>query len=353
VKRTGWLALVLLVWFCPRARAHLLPRPFQLDRINRHIAGKVVDHTRNHGQELRIWSSALGEKRDLYVYVPPGYDPCKKYPLAIYLHGFFEDEHGFLQDVVKLLDRAIVCGKLPPMIIAAPDGSVHGMSCFATVGTFFLNSNLGNFEDYIVNDVYDFVLKNYSIRPEPEAHALLGVSMGGRAAFADVIKYRDRFKVAVGVFPPLNLRWISCRGRYMDPFDPCCWGWRTDFSRGREVVGRFYGVITVRLRRTAYPLFGRNNPDTLNQVIAANPIELLDLYDVKPGDVELYVAYAGKDEFNLGAQAESFLYRAREKGLAVGVGYEPKGRHNVRTAMKLLPGIIEWLNERLAPYSPQ
>jgi hypothetical protein len=87
-------------------------------------------------------------------------------------------------------------------------------------------------------------------------------------------------------------------------------------------------------------------------VIAANPIELLDVCDVKPGEVELYVAYAGKDEFNLDAQVESFLYRAREKGIAVGVGYEPKGRHNVRTAMKMLPGIIDWLRVRLEPYSP-
>jgi pimeloyl-ACP methyl ester carboxylesterase len=329
-----------------------LPRPFQLDRLNRKLAGQVVDFTHNHGSDRRFYSPALGEKRDMYVYLPPGYDPSKKYPLGIYLHGFLEAENGFLEDVVKPLDDAIACGKLPPLIIAAPDGSVHGINCFITVGTFFLNSNLGNFEDYLVHDVYDFLMTHFPIRPEPEAHVLLGVSMGGRAAFANVIRYRDRFKVAVGVFPPLNLRWISCRGRYMDNFDPCCWGWRTDFNRGHEVVGRFYGVIVIRLRRTVFPLYGKNNPNTLSYVIAANPIELLDIYDVKPGDVELYVAYGGKDEFNLDAQVESFLYRARQKCIPVGVGYDPNGRHNVKSALKLLPGIIDWLSVRLAPYSP-
>jgi hypothetical protein len=352
VKRAGWLALVLVVLGGPRAEAHLLSRPFQLDRLNRKLAGQVIDHSHNHGVDRRIWSAALGEKRDMYVYLPPGFDPCKKYPLAIYLHGFLEAENGFLEDVVRPLDQAIVSGKLPPVIIAAPDGSVHGINCLITVGTFFLNSNLGNFEDFLIHDVYDFLMTNYPIRPEPEAHVLIGVSMGGRAAFADAMKYRDRFRVAVAVFPPLNLRWISCRGRYMDNFDPCCWGWRTDFNRGHEVVGRFYGVITVRLRRTVYPLYGRRNPDTLNQVILANPIELLDICDIKPGDLELYVAYGGKDEFNLDAQVESFLYRAKEKGLCVGVGYLPNGRHNVKSAMKLLPGIIDWLNQRLVPYSP-
>src|SRR5262249_59656036 len=99
------------------------------------------------------------------------------------------------------MDRAIASGKLPPLIIAVPDGSVHGVSCFVTAGTFFLNSNLGRFEDFLVEDVYDFLMTHYPIRPEPEAHVLLGVSMGGQAAFSKAIKYPDKFKVAVGVFP--------------------------------------------------------------------------------------------------------------------------------------------------------
>jgi S-formylglutathione hydrolase FrmB len=211
----------------------------------------------------------------------------------------------------------------------------------------------GRFEDFLVQDVYDFLLKTYSIRPEPEAHVLLGVSMGGGSAFHHAIKYQDRFRVAIGVFPPLNLRWISCRGRYLDDFDPDCWGWRTDFSRGHEVVGRFYGVVTIRLRRLVYPLYGRKNPETLALVMQENPIEMLDLYDVKPGDLQMYVAYAGRDQFNLDAQAESFLYRAKQKGLEVGVGYDPRGKHDERTALRLLPGVLEWLCPRLEPYSPR
>jgi hypothetical protein len=354
VTRAGWLAFtfVFLVVGQPCARAHLLKRPFQLERINRKLAGKVIDHTRNHGADNRIWSEALHEKRDLYVYVPPGFDPCKRYPLAIYLHGFREDESDFLTDVVCPLDAAIAAGKLPPLIIAVPDGSIHGVSCFVIAGTFFVNSKLGAFEDYLMKDVYPFVLTHYPIRPEREAHALLGASMGGGAAFAKAFKYRDCFRTAAGIFPPLNTRWISCRGKYMDNFDPHCWGWREDFDRPREVVGRFYGVITIRVRTVVYPLYGRHNPDTIALVSENNPIEMLDTYDVKPGEFDLYVAYAGKDEFNIDAQVESFLYRAHEKGIAVGVGYDPKGKHDTKTALRLLPGLIEWLGPRLAPYSP-
>jgi hypothetical protein len=353
VNRAGFFVFAALLALAPgKAHAHLLPRPFSLERVNRKLCGKVLDFTRNHGADRRIWSDALHQKRDLYVYLPPHYDPCKRYPLAIYLHGFREDESGFLEDVVKPLDKAIAAGILPPLIIGAPDGSIHGMNCLVIAGTFFLNSNLGAFEDYLIQDVYGFLMHNFPIRPEPEAHVLLGASMGGGAAFTQAMKHPHMFKVAAAVFPPLNLRWISCRGKYMDNFDPCCWGWRENFDRGHEVVGRFYGVITVRMRTVIFPLYGRHNPDVVALVSSNNPIELLDSRDIKPGDLALYVAYGGKDQFNLDAQVESFLYHAHEKGIEVGVGYDPKGTHDVKTAQKLLPGVVHWLAERLQPYNP-
>jgi len=226
------------------------------------------------------------------------------------------------------------------------------VDCFLSAGSFYANSKAGNFEDYLIDDVWNFLLAHYPIRPEPEAHVLVGLSMGGGAAFNKAIKYPELFRVAIGVFPPLNLRWEDCHGRYMANFDPDCWGWRTDFNRPHSVVGRFYGVITIRLGQVMGPLYGRRNPDTARLVSPENPIEMLDLYDVRPGQLEMYVAYAGRDQFNIDAQVESFLYVAKRRGLEVGVGYEPNGRHDRTTAFKLLPGVLDWLAPRLAPYAP-
>jgi S-formylglutathione hydrolase FrmB len=194
-------------------------------------------------------------------------------------------------------------------------------------------------------------MNRFPIRPERDAHAILGASLGGGAAYNKAFKYPDRFRVVVGLFPPLNLRWLDCRGHYRGNFNPCCWDWRTDFDRRRTVIARFYG-IPVYLRSILNPLYGRGNPDTLPSIIRNNPIEMLDLYDVRPGQFEMYVAYGGKDQFNIDAQVQSFLYVARQRGLEVGVGYDPNGKHNVRTAEKLLPGIIAWLAPRLAPFAP-
>ena len=65
-------------------------------RANRRLYGQLVDYSRNHGRDNRLWSPALGQKHDMYVYLPPGYDPCQRYPLVLWLHGFAQDEISFL-----------------------------------------------------------------------------------------------------------------------------------------------------------------------------------------------------------------------------------------------------------------
>jgi S-formylglutathione hydrolase FrmB len=325
----------------------------ELERTNRKIAGHVDDYTNNHGADHRIWSEALHSCRDLYVYLPPGYDPNKQYPLIVWLHGFAQDEQSFLSDVVVKLDQAMACGQLPRAIVAAPDGSLNDARCLFNAGSFFLNTKAGAFEDFLMSDVWNFLFGHYPLRPEPEAHVIAGVSMGGGAAFNKCIKYPDRFKVVVGIFPPVNLRWENCRGRYMANFDPSCWGWREDFQRPLEPVGRFYfGLVTIRLRQVYAPLFGRRDPSAVERISQENPIEMLDAYDVREGQREMFIAYGGKDQFNIDAQVESFLYVAKQRGLTIAVSYDPHGRHNRATAYRLLPDVFAWLSPRLAPYAP-
>ncbi len=354
MKRTVWIGVVLVsLAACPPAHAHFLRNFFALDLVNKRIAGHVVDHTNNHGRDNRIWSAALKEKRDLYVYLPPHYDPKKQYPVIIFLHGFLQDETSFLHDVIEPLDTAMRNGLLPPVIVAAPDGSLRGADCLLSASSFYINSKAGRFEDFLMEDVWDFVTQHYPIRPEAEAHVICGVSMGGGGAFHKAIKYPERFKVVAALFPPVNLRWQSCRGRYRDPFDPDCWGWKENFSRPWEVVARFYGVVTIRQGQFTRQLYGLFNPDTAEQIAKDNPIEMLDAYDLKEGQLEMYIGYGGRDQFNMEAQIESFVYRCHEKGLTIGVGYDPKGKHDVPTAMKLFPGLLEWLRPRIEPYAPK
>src|SRR5262249_43040659 len=115
--------------------------------VKRRLAGELVEYTRHFGADRRIWSAALQQWRDLNVYLPPGYDPCRRYPVLLWLHGIAQDEQSFLREALEVSAAAIAAGWLPPMIIAIPDGSIRGRPTLVGPNPLFLNSSAGNFED--------------------------------------------------------------------------------------------------------------------------------------------------------------------------------------------------------------
>ncbi|HQR07278.1 MAG TPA: alpha/beta hydrolase-fold protein [Gemmatales bacterium] len=313
------------------------------------IQGKVLDFTQNHGRDRRIYSPSLCDKRDLYVYLPPGYCPEKQYPLMIVLHGILQDERAFLDWVVKPLDDAIAKGCLPPMIVAAPDGSFTGDPNPWDAGSFYINGPRGKFQSWIEDDLWHFLTCNFSIRPEANAHVMAGASMGGVGAFCIGLKHPERFGRLVGLMPALNLRWMDQSGNYMAPFDPNNWGWRNGVNDPNEVIGKF-GPLKVHVKDILIPAFGRGN----SAIILAsenNPIEMIDRMKVKPGQVDMLVTMAGKDNFNLEAGAQSFVYLAERRGIHVDTFTIPNGGHNVSTAQKMIPTVFDWINAKLAQFN--
>jgi hypothetical protein len=323
-----------------------------LHQLNARLAGKVHDYTANHGQDNRIDAPSLGQRRDAYVYVPPGYDPAKRYPLMVWLHGLAQDEASFLQ-IVPAFDRAVVSGALPRFVIIAPDGTARGKAGLREPPALYLNSPMGRYEDFIIFDVWNHAVTNYSIRPEREAHVLAGASMGAFGAYNLGIKHKHEYGVLAGVLPPVNLRYADCRGRTDADFNPGCVGALTEYRPGAPVA-RFgpLGIITVRQRDLVAPVFGEG-PDVIGRVAAENPAELLAARDVKPGELALFLGYGTRDEFNFDAHAESFAYLARGRGVAVDTVSVPGGKHDVETGLRLLPAFVEWMRPRLEPYAPK
>src|SRR5207245_2261171 len=106
------------------AQLRLLSRSAdKIDELNACLGGKVLDYTHNHGRDNRIYSPALCAKRDVYVYLPPGYDGKTPFPLMMALHGFGQDEKKFLE-VIPRFDAAIRRGEFPACVMVVPDGTV-------------------------------------------------------------------------------------------------------------------------------------------------------------------------------------------------------------------------------------
>lgn len=312
------------------------------------IQGKVLDFTQNHGRDRRIYSPSLGDKRDLYLYLPPGYCAEKQYPVMIVLHGILQDERAFLDWVVKPLDDAIVAGKLPPMIVAAPDGSFTGNPDPWDSGSFYVNGPRGNFQSWIEDDLWHFLLSNFSLRPEPEAHVMAGASMGGVGAFCIGLRHPERFGLLVGLMPALNLRWMDRYENYLAPFDANNWGWRNRVDNPREVIGKF-GPLKIHMKDILIPAFGRGN-SAIQLASENNPIEQIDRHHVKQGQFQMLITIAGRDNFNLNAQAHSFVHLARHRGLQVDTYEMPRGTHDIGTAQKMIPTVFDWLQQKLAAY---
>ena len=326
-------------------------RPADLNRLNQQLLGKVHDYTANHGEDRRFYSEALGQKRDAYVYVPPGYDPAQRYPIVVWLHGWAQDETSFLK-IVPAFDQAMAAGQLPKFVAIAPDGTANGRASFREPPTLYLNSPLGRFEDFIVYDVWNHAVKNYSIRPERGAHVLAGASMGAFGAYNLGIKNKKDFGVLVGVLPPLNLRYADCRGRTDGDYDTTCIGVQTEYRPNAPVARFAHGLVTVRQRDVIAPVFGEG-PDVIAKVAADNPAEMLATYDVKPGELQMFAGYGERDEFNFDAHTKSFAAVARARGLDVQTVEIPGGRHDEKTGLKLLPAFVEWMRPKLEPYAPK
>src|SRR5262245_5805839 len=326
-----------------------IPRPLESPRTNSKLQGYIFDFTKNHGADNRFWSPSLCTKRDMYVYVPPCYDPSKQYPLLIWLHGFSQDEKS-AKMLAGLFDSAVVEGRVPPMIIAVPDGTFHGTPSMTNSGSFYLNGRKGRYEDYLIEDVWNFLQCRFSIRPEREAHVLAGASMGGTSAFNLAFKHKEMFGVIVGIMPLLDLLYADCHGNHFGPFDPNCLG-RTEKYRPTATAGNLFLVIPIRNGKAMRPVMG-NRHEVEDRLPRENPFELLDLYDIQPGEFKMFISYGARDQFNGSAEAQSFLHHAAQRGITAELAVNPNGRHNKKTGLSFFEPWAVWLKPILAPYAP-
>jgi len=322
----------------------------KLDRLNAKLAGRVLDYTKNHRADRRIWSGSLNQWRSVYVYVPPGYDGKTQFPVMFWLHGLSHDERHFL-NIVHHFDEGIRAGLFPPTVIVAPDSSLHTSLSPLKNGSFYMNTRAGNFEDYIAGDVWNWTNQNFAIRPERDAHLISGASMGGYGSFNLAFKHKEIFGNIAGIMPGLDSQYIDCRGKYFTNYDPNCVGQRDEFPR-QQVVGRFYGIILVRQGRLFDPLFGRFRKVPADVIRSNNPVEMLSIYDVRPEEFRMFIAYGTRDEFNIDAQVEHFLDVAAKRGIHPTVERIEGGRHSVTDGAKSFPALSRWISAKFAPYVP-
>lgn len=140
-------------------------------------------------------SRTLGRVRRLHVYTPPDYDrkSAARYPTLYLQHGHGDNDatwtvHGRAHFV---LDNLIARGAARPMVIVMMDG--HAIPPEAVPAPERLGDNTTAFGRELVEEVIPFVQASYRVRPEAQARALVGLSMGGHQALSVGLAHPDTF----------------------------------------------------------------------------------------------------------------------------------------------------------------
>lgn len=150
-----------------------------------------------HGKSLE--NNLLNDSPDraVSIYLPPNYDveTDRKYPVIYLLPGYLNKHdtwYGrrplkFKMDV--LLDSLISHEIIRPMIVVSPNAFNK------YYGSFYTNSDVsGNWEDYIVKDLVEYMDSNYRTLAKADSRGVAGHSMGGYGAIMIGMKHPKIFK---------------------------------------------------------------------------------------------------------------------------------------------------------------
>ena len=142
-------------------------------------------HTQIDGS--RLAGNLLGDptERDLFVYLPPGYeDGDQRYATAYLLHAYGETAAKAVQAVADgprwqpplqdVLDPVFGRMGVAPMIVVIPDGWSR-WGC----GQWVDSPVTGNFEQYVLHDVIPHIDRTYRTLPSATSRGVFGFSSGG------------------------------------------------------------------------------------------------------------------------------------------------------------------------------
>jgi enterochelin esterase-like enzyme len=134
---------------------------------------------------ISVKSKSLGRNIDADIYVPPHYDPKKKYAVLYLFYGYGGNRESWFSSlhINEAADRLIQAGKIKPLLIVSPDyGNSFGVNTNPGEGHNPGGVDEGHYEDYLIKELIPYVDTTYSTFPAKVSRFIGGASMGGFAA---------------------------------------------------------------------------------------------------------------------------------------------------------------------------
>ena len=133
------------------------------------------------------WSSTLGCMRRMHVWTPAGYEKSgKKLPVLYLIHGGGDNDASWpgVGAAGWILDNLLAEGKIVPMIVVMPNGTIQTQDMMGEVPLFG--------ED-MVKSIIPFVEANYKVKADQKNRAMAGLSMGGMETIETAFRHPELF----------------------------------------------------------------------------------------------------------------------------------------------------------------
>lgn len=137
--------------------------------------------------------------RPTLVYLPPGYDADRRYPVVYLLQGFPGSPYQFVDGIglTTTADRSIAAGTLPPFVALIPPAGIDA----------YHGDWTGVWERYLVARVVPWADTHLATIPTPAGRALAGLSAGGYGSVDIGLRHPGLFRTLEswsGYFHPLR-----------------------------------------------------------------------------------------------------------------------------------------------------
>jgi len=277
--------------------------------------------------------------RDLYVYLPPGYETSgERYPVVWVLTGFTGRGRMLLNDgpwapaLNDRMDALLRAGRCRPAILAMPD-------CFTHLGgSQYVNSaGLGRYEDYVIEELVPLVDERFRTRPGARHRGVMGKSSGGFGAISLGMKHPETFGA------------VACHSG--DMFFEFCYGrdfgpalrrirkaggldaWYKEFRAAPKMRNEDHAPLDVVAMAACYspnpkapPTYcdlpfdletGAARPDVLARWAAFDPLNLAERHAASLKGLRLLFLDCGtEDEFYLELGARQMSAKLKSLGIA-------------------------------------
>ncbi len=209
------------------------------------------------------FSKTLNAMRRMHVWTPAGYEKsAEELPVLYLIHGGGDNDASWpgVGCAGTILDNLLADGKMQPMIVVMPNGSIEAPNLMDEVPLF---------EQDLMTSIIPFIEANYRVKADKAHRAMAGLSMGGMETMETILNDYDKFEY----FWVLSAGWFPAQ--------------KDQFDGYRQRLNKAAAGIKANVRQL---VFTQGGPE---DIAYQNGLATLQLFDAEGINYEFYEAPGG------------------------------------------------------------